>query len=489
MQAAVIGAGIAGLAGAARLRARGYEVSVYETNAYPGGKLSQFDQKGYRFDAGPSLFTLPHLVDDVFRSLGENPRDHFQYKSLPEACRYFWEDGTRLTAWTDPEKFAAEVETNLGVKAEVILKYLAHARNLYDLTAGIFLEKSLHKTGTYFSTDVLRALTHVFSLDLNKTMDKANQKKLKHPKLVQLFNRFATYNGSSPYLAPGVLNIIPHLEHNLGTWFPEGGMYAITQSITDLAERHGVKIHYNTPVDSIVVNGQTARGIKTKGKFVPSDLVVSNMDIVPTYRKLLQKQPAPEKTLNQERSSSALIYYWGIRRDFPELSLHNIFFSEDYAQEFEHIFKLGTVFDDPTIYVNISSVEAPEDAPPGCQNWFVMVNVPGNTGQNWDEIQERTRTNVLAKLTRILGVPIADYIQNESVLDPRTIESRTSSWQGSLYGASSNNKFSAFLRHPNFSPKIKNLYFLGGSVHPGGGIPLCLLSAKIVSELVPAPSV
>lgn len=483
--AAVIGAGIAGLAGAARLAGRGYAVDVYEANAYPGGKLSQFVQEGYRFDAGPSLFTMPHLVDAVFRDLGEDPRDHFQYASLDEACRYFWEDGTQLTAYTDGPRFADEVEAKLGVPAERIKKYLAHSQRLYDLTANIFLQKSLHKTQTYLSKDVLKAIPQVFRLDLTQSMHTANVKRLGHPKLVQLFDRFATYNGSNPYRAPGVLNIIPHLEHNLGTWYPKGGMYAITQAMVGLAERHGVKLHLNLPVEEILTENGHATGIKINGEAVRKDLVVSNMDIVPTYRRLLPKAKAPEKTLQQERSSSALIFYWGMDKIFDGLGLHNIFFSNDYAAEFAQIFEKGAIGDDPTVYVNISSVVDADDAPAGGQNWFVMINVPGNTGQDWDALIDKARHAIIAKLSRMLGPGFSTHIRNESVLDPRLIELRTGSHQGSLYGASSNNRFAAFLRHPNFSPKIKNLYFLGGSVHPGGGIPLCLLSAKIVSDLVP----
>jgi phytoene dehydrogenase-like protein len=214
----------------------------------------------------------------------------------------------------------------------------------------------------------------------------------------------------------------------------------------------------------------------------PFDLVISNMDIYPTYRKLLPKEKAPEKTLAQEKSSSAIIFYWGIKKQFPQLDLHNIFFSKNYEEEFKHIFNKNSLYNDPTIYVNISSKYLPSDAPIGCENWFVMVNVPPNSGQDWDNWIAVTRKNILTKLSRQLNQPIEDLIENESVLDPRLIEERTSSYGGSLYGNSSNNRNAAFLRHPNFSNKIKGLYFCGGSVHPGGGIPLCLHSGKITAE-------
>ncbi|MEP0712139.1 MAG: phytoene desaturase, partial [Algoriphagus sp.] len=188
--------------------------------------------------------------------------------------------------------------------------------------------------------------------------------------------------------------------------------------------------------------------------------------------------------LSQPKSSSALIFYWGIKRDFPELDLHNIFFSANYPVEFDHIFNRGTIYEDPTIYVNITSTHKADDAPPGGMNWFTMINVPNNQGQDWDHLIAEAKRNIIHKLNRILKTDIESLIEVEEILDPRTIESKTSSAQGALYGNSSNNKFAAFLRHANYSSSIKNLYFCGGSVHPGGGIPLCLLSAKIMSEMI-----
>jgi len=210
--------------------------------------------------------------------------------------------------------------------------------------------------------------------------------------------------------------------------------------------------------------------------------VVSNMDIVGTYEKLLNGEKKPTKLLNQPKSSSALIFYWGIKKNFKQLDLHNILFSDDYKTEFNHIFKGASIYHDPTVYVNITSTKKPDDAPEGCQNWFTMINVPNDQGQDWDTLIAEAKLNILSKLSNQLGENIEPLIEVEEILDPRKIELKTSSAQGALYGNSSNNKFAAFLRHPNFSSSIKNLYFCGGSVHPGGGIPLCLLSAKIVDE-------
>jgi len=486
-KAIVIGAGIAGIASAIRLAVKGYAVDVFESNAYPGGKLTAFEQNGFRFDAGPSLFTMPQLVDELFELAGKTPSDHFKYTKQDESCRYFWEDGTRLTAFSDHQKLCSEIDVKLGNGGKETLDFLEHSANLYDYTGKIFTEKSLHKAGTWFSKDVAKALLHLPQFDLGKTMHVANQKRLPNKKLVQLFDRYATYNGSDPYQAPGILNVIPHLEHNVGTFFPERGMHQITQSLVALAEELGVAFHYNTPVLAIDHESGTAHGISTKNGKHLANLVVCNMDVVPAYRKLMPGIPAPEKTLQQERSSSALIFYLGIDAAFDALGLHNIFFSDDYKAEFEAIFQTKTVSEDPTIYIHISSKVEQSDAPEGKENWFVMVNVPANTGQDWDVLIPKVRATVLNKLCRILGKAIEPLIVAEDQLNPMLIEQRTSSYQGALYGAASNDKFAAFLRHPNAASKCKNLYFCGGSVHPGGGIPLCLLSAKLVGESIPLP--
>lgn len=481
-KAIIIGSGISGIAAAIRLACKGYFVEVLEANNYPGGKLSTFSQNGYRFDAGPSLFTMPQFVEELFHLAGRKTEAHFQFRKMEEACRYFYDDGIRLIAKSEPQAFANEVEEKLGVPSKVVLDYFRHSEQIYNTSGKIFLEKSLHKTKTWLSKDVLQALMLIPAFDLNISMDQANRKRLKHPKLVQLFNRFATYNGSSPYLAPGILNVIPHLEHGFGTYFPKGGMHAITTSLVKLAEDLGVSFFYGRRVDEILVLGNKAVGVKIGEETKLADLVVSNMDVVPTYRKLLKNQPQPEKTLRQARSSSALIFYWGIKKEFAELGLHNIFFSSSYQEEFRMIFEEERVCSDPTVYIHISAKAESSDAPSGCENWFVMINVPGNTGQDWAKVQSEARINIIKKLNKLLGHDIEGLIESESTLDPVLIEQRTSSYQGSLYGAASNNQFAAFLRHPNFSSKIKNLYFCGGSVHPGGGIPLCLLSAKIMVE-------
>jgi phytoene desaturase len=484
MRVIVIGSGIAGLASACRLAGAGHEVLVFERSEYLGGKAAESTADGFRFDLGPSLFTLPEHLDAVFTAVGKHARDYYDYVRLDTCCHYFFADGTRLRAHADIQAFAEEVERVTGEPRQAVLDYLAHARTLYDTTAPLFLGHSLHRLATFTSGTALKALARLPIRSLFTTMHEHNRRAFKDPRIVQLFDRYATYNGSNPFRAPGILTQIPHLEHNLGAYFPKGGMVAIPRALVKLALDLGVTFRTQTSVERIVHDGKGVTGVQTDRGDFPAEIVVCGGDVLPAYQKLLPDLETPETVLTQERSSSGVIFYWGMREGFPELDVHNIFFSNDYEQEFEDIFERKVVPSDPTVYVHVSSKVESRDAPPGCENWFVMVNAPSDSGQPWAELIARLRSTVLKRLTTVLGRPIERLIATESHLEPRLIEQRTSSAGGALYGPSSNHRQSAFLRHPNFSRQLGGLYFCGGSVHPGGGIPLCLSSARIVAEEV-----
>ena len=459
-------------------------VQVFEANDYPGGKLSQFEVNGYRFDAGPSLFTMPHFLEELFAHSDADLRNYFTYIRKEIVCKYYFEDGTRFTAFSDKERYAEEASNVFRVTKEEVKQYFAQSAMKYEVTESLFLKKSLHKLSTYLSKETVRGVMMAHRLGLMNSLHEENTSAFKDARMVQLMNRYATYNGSSPYRTPGIMSMIPHLEQHYGTFFPKGGMISITNALYDRAREMGVQFHFNERVEEILISDDKAMGIRLADRTVQCDAVLSNMDVMPTYRKLLPREKAPERALKQERSSSALIFYWGIKKEFPELDLHNIFFASDYKNEFEVLFEGKDVAEDVTVYIHISSKDEKADAPAGCENWVVMVNVPGNKGQDWDALIPQIRSRVILKLNRLLNTDVESLIEAEQVLDPRGIEARTQSYQGSLYGAASNNRFAAFLRHPNFSSRIKNLYFCGGSVHPGGGIPLCVMSGKIASEIM-----
>jgi phytoene desaturase len=439
---------------------------------------------------------MPQYVDELFALAGETPADHFNYVRLPDVCHYWWPDGTRFTAPGDTDALADAAAKTFGVPREDVAGFMADAARKYELTGRTFLEKPLQRAATWLDWQVAGAMLRIPSLDLFTNMNAVHERDLKHPKLVQLFNRFATYNGSNPYKAPGLLSMIPHFEHHFGAYLPTGGMFDISQSIYELGKRLGVTYHFNQRVDEITWENRKVTGVKVGDQFHSADTVVCNMDVWLAYDKLLPGAKQPKRTLSQQKSTSAIIFYWGIKQVFPELGVHNIFFSEDYQQEFAQL-EAGALGKDVTVYVNISSKLVPEDAPSGRENWFVMVNAPADNGQDWEAMIPQLRERVLTLLQNQLVAPaaapkkpdtqtltLADLIEEERVITPPEIERLTGSHQGALYGTSSNNTMAAFLRHPNFSRRIAGLYFLGGSVHPGGGVPLCLLSAKITATLI-----
>ena len=481
----VIGSGIGGMAVAIRLALKGYEVTVFEKNPSPGGKLGLIERMGYRFDTGPSLFTQPQNIEELFRLAGEPIEPYFQYRSLDIACRYFYENGRRVNGYTDRQAFANELERVAGEDTDSVVRYLEESQKVYDRVGSIFLDHSLHKASTWLHGRTLSALRQVGYGHLFQTLDAFNRSRLRTPEAVQIFNRFATYNGSNPYRAPGMLSLIPHLEQNMGTFYPEGGMIRIVEALHALALKKGVRFRFGSRVEKILRKGNRVNGLVVDGEPIPSDIVVSNVDVYFTYRDLLDDPERARQVLKRERSSSALIFYWGIGRSFPELHLHNIFFSRDYPAEFRHLFELKRMFDDPTVYVNITSKMEGGQAPEGKENWFVMLNAPAGGERFTEDVVARAREHTLQKLKRVLGAEVATHIETEDVLTPAGIERNTDSYMGSLYGTSSNSKWAAFLRHANSRAGIPGLYFTGGSVHPGGGIPLCMKSARIVASLIP----
>ncbi len=444
VKAIVIGSGIAGLASAVRLAVQGFEVIVFEKNGYPGGKLYDAELNGFHFDTGPSLFVQPQSIEELFELAGEHIADYFEYTSLPVACKYFYEDGIEVNAYTDTEKFSQELFEKTGEDPNRVKEYLRQSSKLYNNIGSVFLNHSIHKRRSIFKAQLAKAVGTIRWKYLFNSMNNVNRSSFTKTHTVQLFNRYATYNGSNPYKAPALLCLIPHLEFNDGK------------------------------VKGVVVNNQN----------ITSDIVVSNVDVYVTYSYLLNDEIKAHKLLKQERSSSALVFYWGINKKFTQLQLHNIFFSKNYKAEFDHIFHYKRLYNDPTVYINITAKCEASHAPAGKENWFVMVNAPANFGQNWNAYNQQCKENIIAKLNRMLHTDIEPLIEAEETLDPVYIEAKTGSFKGAIYGSSSNSRMAAFLRHPNYSKHIRGLYFAGGTVHPGGGIPLCLKSAKIMSDII-----
>jgi phytoene desaturase len=480
----IIGAGIAGIAASIRLVQSGFHVQLLEANEVPGGNIRELRTDGFRFDCGPSILTKPEYIHELFRLCNKNPDDYIRFLKVDPLFRYFFPDGTFIDSFSDRGRFKKELEMKTGEPFDHVNKVLDDSKEIFNLTHEVFLERSLHEVKNYFNWPTLRGILKFKKVHAFKSMHSYNRKKFSDERLVRLFNRFASYNGSNPFEAPATLNVITHFAINDGSWLPEGGMISIINALVKLASESGVDIRLNTRANKIETANGKVSGVDTSEGFLQSDIVVSNADVHFTYQKLLPGIPMPKIISRQPRSSSVIVFYWGIKKVLPAVELHNTFFGSSDRNEYDAIFKEGKICDDPAVYIYNSSLMNPSDAPPGMSNWFVMVSAPHNDGQDWQKAVAETKKNVLKKLSEVLHENIEDLIVSEHILNPELIEARTNAWMGSIYGNSSNGIFSAFLRHANFSRRVKGLYFCGGSVHPGAGLPLCLLSAKITSDII-----
>jgi phytoene desaturase len=313
-----------------------------------------------------------------------------------------------------------------------------------------------------------------------------NQCFFKDTRTIQLFDRYATYNGSDPYATPATFHIIPHVEFAFGAFNVQNGIHAIPRALSSVARKKGVNVYYHTPVQGITIEHKRATGIMIKGEFVPYDIVISNADVHFTYAKLLKDRTGFMARVYQHRepSSSALVFYFGVKGSYDRLHIHNILFSRDYQREFMDIFLHHRCPREPTIYINITGKYVPDDAPPDHENWFVMVNAPADHGQDWQHEIEYTREQVLSRIERFLDASMRGNIVFEATLSPVDLFRTTHSVYGSIYGLSSNTIPGAFFRQQNRSMRYAGLYFCGGSAHPGGGMPLAVLSGKITADLI-----
>ncbi|MBN2403528.1 MAG: phytoene desaturase [Spirochaetes bacterium] len=481
----VIGAGLGGLSAAIEIALLGIEVDLFEQNETAGGKAGSIFIDGFRFDTGPSLLTMPFVLESIFNDSGKNINNYLTIKPLESHCAYFFPDGTEIIAFSDLQKFAAEIINNTSDNKINLITYLNYCRDIYELTADLFLFNDFHDCNTFKKYSSFRTLLNIRKIDSMRTMHKANSSFFKDPKTIQLFDRYATYNGSNPYLAPATLNIIPHVEYNMGSYIVEQGIYAVSESLAKLAGQVGVNIYTNKRVNSILHNDGKVSGILVNNEKINYDFVVSNADASVTYAQLLNdiKTKNAKRYAKLEPSSSAMVFYWGM--DYiSSLGIHNIIFSEDYQKEFHEIFNKSSCPNDPTVYIYISSKFKSDDALPGTENWFVMINAPYDKNQDWEHETTKSRDRIINKINRTLNISIESKIRGEQILTPPDIERKTSSHKGSLYGISSNSRTAAFLRQSNKSKQYKGLYFCGGSVHPGGGIPLVLLSGKLAARAI-----
>jgi len=482
----VIGAGISGLAAASILAAAGSKVTLFERNATPGGKMQELKLNGYRFDTGPGLLTLPELIENLFKRCGENWKDYLSVVEPDPLGRYFYPDGTifdnhhnRIKTTANIKEFAPEDSLAYG-------KFLDYSEKLYERTSAAFLLNPLYQWSDLKAQNLLDAL----KIDAFQTVSQKVDTVFKSEYLRKFFKRFATYSGSSPFQAPATLNVIPHVEISKGGFYVKGGMYKIAQSLENLAIKKGVIIRYSTDVKKIEVSGHKVTGIQLQsGKHVTCDIVISNSDAYETILKLIDKKwISASKRKKQEKlepSCSGLVLFLGVRKRWEKLRHHNIFFSSDYKQEFRQIFKDKILPVDPTIYIANTSFTDPDHAPAGSSNLFVLVNAPSlPANQDW-KVAKKTYPDIIINKLQQYGLDnLRGSIETQAVLAPPDFYTKYRSNRGSIYGTSSNSRLAAFMRPRNKIKEIKGLYMAGGSTHPGGGIPLVILSAMHAVTLI-----
>ena len=483
----IIGAGIGGLSAAIRLAVAGQRVVIFEQNATVGGKMGQIEAAGFRWDTGPSVITMRPVFEELFQSAGRRLQDYLTLEPVEPLTRYFYPDGTRLDMTSNWPALAAQIAAIEPRDVEGYLRFLAHAARLHRLTGPVFI---------YDQPPTWRSFGRVSPLALPQiepwlTLDQSIRRFVRSPHLRQLLGRFATYVGASPYQAPATLGVIAHVELTGGVWYPRGGIYAIAQALLRLATELGVEIHTHQPVQQIVVSGGRATGvILADGTQVAAQAVVANVDVTTVYDRLLPlnftTRSIHKKITQIEPSCSGYVLLIGVEGTHPTLAHHNIFFAPDYRREFTDIFQRGIPPRDPTIYVAITSKSDPDHAPSGCENWFVLVNAPPlGSDFSWLHEEKNYRKQVLDRLASF-GYPLHDRIRHLTVLTPEDLAQRTGAWRGALYGISSNQALNAFRRPHNRCPTIQGLYFVGGTTHPGGGVPMVILSGKVVAEMVVA---
>ncbi len=479
----IIGAGLGGLAAAIRLAKSGFDVTVLEKNETVGGKVNFVEAGGYKFDTGASLLTMRHVFEDLFTFAEKRLEDYLDLTSLDPICRYFWTDGITLDASPDLQKTENEIEKFAPQDVENFHKYLSDSKQKYQIAEKTFLARSLNDLPKLLRPKYLKDLLAISSL---KTLDAHNKNYFRSPKLQQLFNRFATYNGSSPYRTPATFALVPFVEFGLGAWYVRGGIYEIPKALAKLAREFNVKIRTNCAVEKIVIENRKAVGVRLEnGEIQHADFVIANSDAIKTYRNLIDKSFFNKKLDAREPSCSGFVLLLGTNKKFPSLAHHNIFFSDNYKAEFDALFVDLRPAQNPTIYVCAASKTDETQSPENCENLFVLINAPYMSDKtDWSSEAKPYRDLIIKKLEKFGLEDLEKSIEFEQIITPADFENRYRTNRGSIYGVSSNGFFSAFLRVPNRARKIKNLYFVGGATHPGGGMPLVLLSGKMASELI-----
>lgn len=482
----VIGAGLGGLSAAISLAIKGFSVSIFEKNDRVGGKLNVLKKDGFSFDLGPSILTLPHYFQKLWTSAGLRMEDNVTIETVSPHWRNFFEDGTIFDLHMDPLEMKKELSKLGDAKLdEIFRKYLEYSGNQYDLIEKGYFEKGLDTKGDFISCYTWK---DILKIDYWTTMHKRNKKRLKNPYLTDVMDYFIKYVGSSALKAPGFMNLMPTIQFRYDLWYVKGGMYNLALGMERLARSLSIEIHLNSEVMNIEKDGDLVKGVKlADGSVHSSDFLVSNMEVIPAYEKLLNEDRTFLKTLDRfEPACSGLVLHIGTDRPFPQLAHHNFFYAVDQEKHFRTVFEKGRIPEDPTLYVVAPSRTDPSVCPDGCDNIKILPHIPylrkqGNPSQE-DYLSLKDR--ILDKMERSGISGLKESIITEDMWTPLDIQRRYYSNGGSIYGVVSDRKKNFALKCPKKSTRYRNLFFAGGSVNPGGGMPMVVLSGQNVANMI-----
>jgi phytoene desaturase len=490
----VIGAGIGGMSAAARLAKAGHEVTIFESSDRTGGKCRTKWIGDYAFDTGPSLLTLPAVYRDLFLKTGKRIEHVLEIEPVDPAFEYNFADKTKLTFPNLSLKGICDsIESVLGKTAgDEWHNLMQRAEHMWDASRGPFVESELKSIPSLimkkgFLAD-LRIIAPLLSLR------KLTSHYTKNPYLSKIVDRYATYSGSDPRKVPAVLLTIAFVETTFGAWHIKGGIGQLAVALENRCRELGVRIELNSHVSKINHTSQIANGVTVGNQIYDADFVVANADSEIVYNKLLSPnlkivKPERRKLAKSTKSLAGFSLLLGLNNNkvsgpLPKMPHHSIYFPEDYDAEFDDIFEKKKPVDEPTIYIC-----APRDPKmvkgENLEAWFILVNAPRHepgSGWDWNKGSSLYAAKIIAKLDE-LGLRVSERLEVMEFETPADLENSVGAPGGSIYGTSSNGARSAFMRAKNTSP-LKNLYCVGGSAHPGGGLPLVGISAEIVAEAI-----
>lgn len=480
----VVGGGVGGLAAAMRLGSAGHQVTVLERNDEMGGKLASRERDGFSFETGPSLLTLPAVFDELFALAGSSLADAVEVVRLDPLCRYRFADGSTF------DTRACRVDTEAAVDAFSPGSGSAwttfHERGLasWEVADRTFFAGPMGSPLAMVRR--MRSLSDLVRIDGTRTLHRNARRAFGgDPRLVQYVDRYATYSGSSPYRAPATLACIPAIEQEYGGWYVRGGLARLAEALVHAAEGLGVSMRTHADVVAIAQRDGRVTGVRlADGQSMQADIVVADVDAQHLYRDLVPNRWRLRRLSRAGRSSSGFVLLAGVSGRTEGLAHHNVSFPESYRSEFDALFTTRQPVADPAVYVCCSAVTDPGQAPDGCENWFVLVNAPAGGATNWEREAPRYRDHLLDVMAE-RGWDLSGRLQFVETITPSDIADRYRTHQGAIYGTSSNGRAAAFLRPGNRGP-LRGLFLVGGSSHPGGGLPLVAISARIVAKLIEA---